>query len=315
MDGGMARSYEPNTPGSWYGDPYREAGRSGMGGESHMEGIYGTTSEHRMNVGQNERLISLIGGAALVLRALAKPSRASLLQLVTGGYLLYRGGTGYCVFYDILGIERTGAGGRAGIRVDHAMTVNHPREEVYRFWRNFENLPSFMKHLEEVRVTGERTSHWKAQAPLGMEVEWDAEILNEKENEYISWRSLPGSRVENSGVVRFKDAPGGRGTEVHVLLLYNPPLGSAAAAFARMFGEEPEVQIREDLRRFKQVMEAGETANTYGQTSGRAEEVDEQRGEIARRRARDIVDFTSEASFPASDAPAWTTGSKEPGEG
>lgn len=272
----------------------------------------GSRFRGRVNVGQDERIFSMIAGGLLVLKAMLRPSRLSLVQALGGGYLLYRGAVGHCVVYELLQIERTGG---EGVRVEHAQTVNRPRQEVYAFWRRLENLPAFMKHLEAVEITGDRTSHWRARAPLGRQVEWDAEITSEKENESLSWRSLPGSTIDHAGMVRFGDAPGGRGTEVLVTLRYDPPLGSASAAVARMFGEEPDVQIREDLRRFKQILEAGEIANTFGQTSGRAEEVEAQRGEIQRRRSKDIVEHSSEASFPASDAPAWTTGSGKAGEG
>jgi uncharacterized membrane protein len=119
-------------------------------------------------------------------------------------------------------------------------------------------------------VTGEGRSHWVAKAPAGTTVEWDAEVYNEKENEMIAWRSLEGSQVDNAGSVHFTPAPGGRGTQVRVVLKYDPPAGVIGAAVARLFGESPAQQIDEDLRRFKQLMEAGEVATTTGQPSGRA---------------------------------------------
>ena len=146
--------------------------------------------------------------------------------------------------------------GRA-VFVRHAITVNRSIEEVYAFWRNFSNFARFMGHIESVTVNGKR-SHWIAKAPAGMRVEWDAEITDEVENERISWRSLERSDVQNSGTVRFVRAPGARGTEVRVELMYTPPAGSVGRAIAKLFGEEPEQQIRDDMRRFKQLVETGE---------------------------------------------------------
>lgn len=139
-----------------------------------------------------------------------------------------------------------------------SVTVNRPIEEVYGFWRDFQNLPRFMSHLESVRVTGDRRSHWVAKAPAGTRVEWDAEITAERPNELIAWRSLPGADVENSGLIHFQPAPGGRGTEIHVKLEYNPPGGVLGAQIAKLFGEEPGQQLKDDLYRFKQVMETGQ---------------------------------------------------------
>lgn len=145
-----------------------------------------------------------------------------------------------------------------GLDVRHAITVNRPVETVYQFWHNFENLPRFMRHLESVQVTGEQRSHWKAKGPAGITVEWDAEVVTDRPNEQIAWRSLEGADVQNAGSVRFKAAPGGRGTEVRVDLQYAPPGGKLGAVIAKLFGEEPVQQVIDDLRRFKQVMEIGE---------------------------------------------------------
>ena len=151
---------------------------------------------------------------------------------------------------------------QSGIHVEQAVTIKRPRTEVYGFWHNFENLPRFMAHLESVQVTGDRTSHWKATAPGGSTVEWDAETVEDRPGELIAWRSLPEASVPNSGSVRFVDAPGDRGTEVHVELRYEPPGGKLASWIAKLFGEEPAQQVKGDLRRFKQVMETGEVVHS-----------------------------------------------------
>jgi uncharacterized membrane protein len=152
--------------------------------------------------------------------------------------------------------------GSGGIEVTEAITINRPRSEVYGFWQNFENFPRFMAHLESVQVIDQRRSHWRANAPAGATVEWDAETVEDRPNELIAWRSLPDSQVPNSGTVRFRDAPGGRGTEVIVELRYQPLGGRLGALIAKLFGEEPSQQVKGDLRRLKQVMELGEIVHS-----------------------------------------------------
>jgi uncharacterized membrane protein len=148
-------------------------------------------------------------------------------------------------------------------------TVLKSPEELYEFWRRFDRLPTFMAHLDEVRVTGERTSHWIATAPFGRTVEWDAEIVDEAPGSSISWRSTDDADVANQGTVRFVRAPGDRGTEVHVELEYKVPGGGLGEAVARYFGEDPHQQLDDDLRRFKQVIETGEPIRSDGAPGGK----------------------------------------------
>jgi uncharacterized membrane protein len=149
-----------------------------------------------------------------------------------------------------------------------AITIRRPLNEVYDFWRNFRNLPTFMTHLESVEVVDDRHSHWTARAPAGRLVEWDAEIVEERPNEVIAWRTLPGSNVDHAGSVRFSPAPSGRGTEVRVQIDYSLPGGRLASAIARLFGEEPHQQVQADLRKLKQVMETGEVIRSAATTVG-----------------------------------------------
>jgi uncharacterized membrane protein len=153
------------------------------------------------------------------------------------------------------------------------LTINRPREELYKAWRNFENLARWMKHLKSVDLKGDRRSHWVAAGPAGSTVEWDAEITEDRPNEMIAWRSLEGSDVDHHGVVRFEPAPGNRGTMVTVEMRYAPPGGTLGSAVAAWFGEDPPQSIKMDLRRFKQVMEVGEVITTEGQPAGRAESI------------------------------------------
>jgi uncharacterized membrane protein len=156
---------------------------------------------------------------------------------------------------------------RGNVPVNKSIVVNASAEEVYSYWRDFENLPRFMRYLESVTVTGEGRSHWVAQAPGGS-VEWDAEVTEDRPNQLISWRSLEGSEVETSGTVSFEPAVGGRGTVIHVQLDYNPPGGPLGALFAKLFGEDPGAQMQIDLRRFKQVIELGEVVVSDGTLLG-----------------------------------------------
>ncbi|MDQ1652235.1 MAG: hypothetical protein QOI35_1435 [Cryptosporangiaceae bacterium] len=145
---------------------------------------------------------------------------------------------------------------RSHQRFAASVTVPAAPAEAYRYWRNFENLPTFMTHLESVRTTAGNRSHWTAKAPAGGSVSWDAEITGDKPGELIGWRSLPGAQVPNAGSVRFRPTHGGRETEVRVELAWDPPGGKAGSAVAALFGENPQQQVHDDLRRFQQVVAA-----------------------------------------------------------
>ncbi len=149
-----------------------------------------------------------------------------------------------------------------------SITVNAPPDAVYAVWRDFERLPTFMYHLESVAVTDDRRSHWVAKGPAGTNVEWDAEIVDDVPGQRITWRSMEGASVENSGSVRFRPAAAGRGTEMYVELWYSPPAGALGAAVAKLFGEEPGQQVGDDLRRFKQIVETGEVVRSDGSPLG-----------------------------------------------
>jgi uncharacterized membrane protein len=174
-----------------------------------------------------------------------------------GGYLLFQGVTGRAPVMEALGINMGRTDGKTGMDVISSISISRPRSEVYNFWRNFENFPQFMNHVKSIRKLDEsgRRSHWVAKAPAGQSVEWDAEIIEEQPNEMIAWKSLPGSTVDNQGSVRFNDSIDGDGTVVTVHMTYEPPAGQIGKAVAKLFGEEPSVQIRDDLNRLKQIME------------------------------------------------------------
>jgi len=158
---------------------------------------------------------------------------------------------------------------RGGIlRVSKTIGIERSPEELYRFWRNFENLPRFMTHLKEVRVLDDKRSHWVASGPAKLPVEWDAEIVNDRPNEWIAWRSVEGADVENAGLVRFEHARNGNGTILRIDMRYNPPAGTVGATFAKLLGQAPDQQLQRELRRFKQLMETNEIPTTDGQPSG-----------------------------------------------
>jgi uncharacterized membrane protein len=232
----------------------------------------------RVNVSDAERVASLVAGSALTVFGLRRGGLGGTLTALAGAALALRGATGHSSVFGALHLDTGESRGAAkrldpakAIDVTVATTINASAEELFAFWRNFENLPRFMKHLESVQVLDDDRSHWKAKAPLGANVEWDARITQESPNELIAWESLEGSDIPNRGSVRFTPATGGRGTVVAVTLYYDPPGGQIGALIAKLFGEEPEGQVRDDLRRFKAVMETGEIPTTEGQTSGRRE--------------------------------------------
>ncbi|HYF38265.1 MAG TPA: SRPBCC family protein [Gemmatimonadales bacterium] len=194
-----------------------------------------------------------------VAAATAAVAGVTVVDILTGQQLSKQGNGTERRTDGAAGFRSSQAG---GVHVSEHITIKRPRNEVYGFWHNFENLPRFMAHLESVQVLDNNRSRWKAKAPAGMSVEWEAETLEDRANELISWRSLPDAEVPNSGTVQFKDAPGSQGTEVHVELRYQPPGGKLGALVAKLFGEEPEQQVKGDLRRFKQVMETGEIVHS-----------------------------------------------------
>lgn len=227
--------------------------------------------EHSPDMGDMERWGSLLTGGAMVLLGLKQRSLRGVLIALAGGSLAYHGAQGQkSLTAQITDQVSEAVGLDQSIRVEKTVTIqNRSPEELYSFWRNFENLPIFMQHLQSVTVLDQTRSHWVAQAPLGQTVEWDAAIVTEQDNRLIAWSSEAGAEIDHSGFVRFQPAPLGRGTEVKVVMEYSPPAGLVGATVAKLLGEEPEQQIGDDLRRFKMLMEAGEIATTEGQPTGR----------------------------------------------
>ena len=231
-----------------------------------------------VNVADVERWASAVGGALLAaygIKQLKERAPSGAAIAAAGSALMYRGATGHCPMYAATGINTAGdetrskLAGARGVNVEEVVTIYASAAELYVFWRNLELLPRFMKHLVSVTQLDSCRSHWVAKGPAGRRVQWDAEVINEIPGELIAWRTLPGSQLVSAGSVMFKRAAGERGTEVRVRLQYDPPAGKVGATVAWLFGHEPSQAIREDLRRFKQLMEAGEVPTIEGQPRGK----------------------------------------------
>jgi uncharacterized membrane protein len=233
-------------------------------------------AERQINVSEAERIGSTLAGLALIATSLRRKTfRGTGLSLLSGAGLLYRGISGHCSVYAALGIDRAqrhsrklGVRAKHGVKVDDAVVINRPAADLYRYWRDFENLPKILEHVSAVIQFDDKHSRWIAQGPLDQHLEWQAEILNERENELIAWRSLPGSDVDTAGSIRFEELPADHGTAVTLSLKYDPPGGKLASTLGGLLGRHPEQEIRAGLRRFKQLMEASETPSVEGQPQG-----------------------------------------------
>lgn len=221
------------------------------------------------NVGTVERWGSLALGAAMIALAIRQRGGLRLLAATAAAGLLYRGLTGHSPTYSALGIStrpplqpsncEASVRYGSGVRVEHAVAVARPADELYRFWRRLETLPHFMTHVEEVTVLTNQRSRWRVRAPVGSRVTWEAEIINDVPSQLIGWRSLPGSAIHHAGSVHFDQRDDL--TQVRIVLEYAPPARYVGASVARILGEDPNRQIAADLQRFKSIAERGEHAN------------------------------------------------------
>lgn len=210
------------------------------------------------NVGRNERVASVAGGAILAAYGLKRGGLGGLVLAVGGAAMLQRGITGHCSVYQALGVD-TAEGEEAGggpVHVSSTVTIDRPAEELYRFWRDPANVPQFSRWIHSVRVDSPTRAHWTYRGPVGRTWEWDTEVTQESEGESFSWQSLVGSDVQTSGSVTFRDVGAGR-TEVTYHVDFSPPLGAVGAAIANLFHAFPEEQAHRDLEAFRQLMETG----------------------------------------------------------
>jgi len=227
---------------------------------------------YKPNISSTEKWVSALAGTALAIAGFKRSNTA--LRLAGFGFLA-RGLSGFCPVNAAIGRNtassdtRQALSGPRGVRVETSSTIYRPAHEIYAYWREFDNLPRFMEHLEKVEDLGGGRSRWTAMGPLGVPVSWEAEIINDIPGELISWRTVGDSDVVSAGSVRFKAAGGDHGTEVRVNLQYDPPAGKVGATVAWLLGDDPQTQIEEDLRRFKQLLETGEisTGDRYRSSS------------------------------------------------
>lgn len=229
--------------GSWHADNEFQAhvGNSGV-----------------VNVGQTERMINVGLGAFLLSSGLGNLTRhpiKGLLRTLVGGALLYRGVSGHCPLYASMG-KTKGVSRTQAVNIRAGLIVNRPKNDVYAFWRKLENLPLFMKHLATVTEIDAKHSHWEADVPGGLgRVKWNAEIVKEEEGQLIGWQSIPNSTINNAGKVTFKEALGGQGTELEVVISYHPPAGDLGSGIAKWVNPLLEKMVRQDIMNFKDYIE------------------------------------------------------------
>ena len=245
-----------------------------------------SVAAHR-NVSDTERWVSVVGGAALAVYGLDRRDIGGGMLAVLGAELIRRGATGHCLLYDALNVSTASDATARGphrdlpasraatvrasraVKVEHSITVKRPAEELYAFWRDPANPPRVLDFVESVEMLSETRARWRAHGPAGTMIEWDAEIINELPNELLAWKSVGDAHVPNAGSLHLRAAPNGRGTEVRIVFEYQPPAGHLGAWIAKLVKENPDAQVRDGLRRFKQLAETGEIVTTEGQTSGR----------------------------------------------
>ena len=210
-----------------------------------------------VDIGTVEHVGAMAMGAVLLAVGLTRRGFAGGLAKVAGISLIARGASGYAPLYRALGMpfpnKLTGAS-HSAFRVEAAVDINRPAQDLYALWRDFENLPAFMSHLVSVQTIDPVRSHWTARGPAGTVVNWEARIVNDIKNELIAWETIEGSSVDHAGSVHFEPLEGGK-TRLRVVLRYDPPASKVGAVVARMFHGDPQSQIDEDLHRFQKMVD------------------------------------------------------------
>lgn len=280
------------------------------------------------NVGTTEQIGSLVAGGVLLLCGVLRGRVVGALTALAGGALVIHGLSKHSRVYDALGIDSQPEGGfghplNRTVHVRDSIAINRPREEVFAYWKNLSNLPRFMMDIDEVTDLGGGRSRWTARGPFDQEVEWEAQIVEERDNELIKWETVESnSMVRHEGMISFESLPGQRGTVVRVDFRWSPPGGVLGAAAAKLLPQDPARRIREDLRRLRQLLEAGELARSTGMplrhrldSSPATSAPPRERALVGagagtgagKKRAKTIdpVDEAGRESFPASDPPAF----------
>lgn len=232
-----------------------------------------TFADHRTNIGEGQRVLSAITGMIFLASGLPRHTWTGVARTIVGAGLLYRALTGYCPAVGALRIDRTrndqpgrpndrnGLGRRQvhtghAVKMHRAIEINRPPHDIYQFWRSLDNLPRILKHLDSVQVINDQMSHWAVTTIPGTPmVEWDAEIIHDVKNKRIRWQSLPGADVHNAGSVDFKPTDAGKRTWLTVTLQYDPPGSQLGVALTKLFGEDPNTKLAQDLQRFKEQIE------------------------------------------------------------
>lgn len=223
-------------------------------------------SAHRRNVGKADRVISAMLGAQTMLRMGRWHGWGKAAAATSGMMMLTRAATGHSKVYEALGVSSAGLQEGAGINIEASISIMRPRNELFAFWRDVTNLPLVLRHLDSVEEVGDGVTHWKAHGPRDIKVEWDAHLINEAPGEYLAWESLPGGDIEHAGSVHFADA-GEHGTEVLVRMRYRPKGMNVGFGVAKFLNPLTELEVLEDLRRLKHVMETGVDITVEGQPS------------------------------------------------
>ncbi len=275
----------------------------------------GTLKRPKVNVGTAERVASGIAGAILAGYGLKRKSLLGGALALVGGELIFRAASGHCPVYNALEVDTRERGeeesleeflDRRGINVARSVTVHRAPAELYAYWRDFRNLASFMDDVESVDTNEDGLLHWRVKGPQSTVLAWDAEIVDDRPDASIAWRSLPGGDVDTVGSVSFEPARGGSETVVRVEMRYSVPSGKIGATLSKLLGKDPSEEVLDGLRHFKYMMEAGQKPTTDGQPCGKQDaSAAPERPRHFGFGSRDIVEQASWESFPASDPPAY----------